>query len=198
MFKKIVHQLQPSRSIFFLLVAVMVIILGLGVRRAGAASPSHYSILAETMQPLDSSIGYNNVSAYLVTTANSSVAVQTAYVGQVHLPDGAIISAVRVYGIDSDTSQNFLACMYRYNQDAALVYDPVTSCFSTTSSPGKTSLNLPLASTDARTIDNLTYSYSVFIVLPKASVLNVNIPTLGVLRIVIDWSYPSFLPLINK
>jgi len=198
MFKNIVHNFQSLWWVFILFTVALVIGLSLYAQRVAAAGASHYSILAETIQPLDSTIGFNNTSAYLVTTAGSTVNAGTQYVAQVNLPDGAVISDVRVYGIDSDTVKNIGAGMYRYNQDNTPVYSSVTNFVPSSGNPGKTVLNLPMTSVAAATIDNLTYSYSVFIDLPRATELNTTTPNLGILRIIIDWSYPTYVPLISR
>lgn len=171
------------------------IVFGLNAQTARAASAQHLAILAESVQPLDSTIQFNNKSAYLVTSQNSSLSGGAQYIAQVHLPDGAVISGVHLYGIDSDSSQDVGAALYRYNLQDSPVWGakPVAVYATTTGSAGKFSLAL-VVNTDVATVDNVNYSYGVYISLPKATVYSADLPTLALLRIVIDWGYVAYLP----
>lgn len=86
----------------------------------------YYSLLAETMQPIDSSIGYDNTEAFLTTTGESSTGV-TCYIGQLDLPHGARIVAVRGYGPDTDSKREFYFRLYRYSLYHEPVWEGVTN-----------------------------------------------------------------------
>jgi hypothetical protein len=189
---------QRFAWIGFVFLAISVLVLGMNFRFANAASAQHLSILAESIQPLDSTIQFNNSpSAYLVTTTNSTANPNTSYVAQVNLPDGAVISGINVYGLDSD-SLSFGAALYRYNQDLTPVYQAVTAFTTSVGSAGKVVVHLTPLSNALATVDNLTYSYGIYIDLPKANVLSVSLPNLAILRIVVDWGYPTYLPVLSR
>jgi hypothetical protein len=157
-----------------------------GVDAAGFAAAghthqaAHFSLLAETMRPIDSSIGYDNTSAYLKTTLNSTLPA-TSYIGQLNLPDGSTISGARCYGQDSDPAGEFSFGLYRYGV-ATPPYTAVTSYVSSGAafSGGAVTLTATVVSTYA-VVDNATYSYGLFLTLPKAQS-----GQLGVLRCVVD------------
>jgi hypothetical protein len=89
-----------------------------------------YSLLAETMQPIDSSVRYDNSEALLTTTQNSS-GLETGYIGQLSLPDGARIVSVKGLGIDTDPTSEFIFRLYRYKLGDDPVFSTVTdSAFS--------------------------------------------------------------------
>ena len=168
----------------------------------GSISGTPYAILAETMSPLTSDIKYDKVSAYLVTTGN--LGSQTpAYIGQVNLPNGSTIVGVAAYGIDMDTAvgKEFSYCLFRYSLEVAPVWGakPVTPCVSSnpiSGSGNKIYLYSPADATLA-TVDNANYSYGVYLTLPPATATT-NPPILGVLRFVVYWNYPVYLPSVTK
>ncbi len=188
-----------SRALILLALLVL-IVLGWNALPARAAAANHYAILAEAMTPADSSIQYNNyASAYLVTAANSTLNSATAYLAPLNLPDGAVISAVRVYGIDNDLTNNVGAALYRYNQDTVPVWGakPVAVYSNASGSAGKFTLNLAV-NADVAAVDNALYSYAIYLTLPRAASYSVDPPNLAVLRVVVDWGYTSFLPISQR
>ncbi len=189
-------RIQWLLPVFLLIAATALTFSFQNVRSAGI---QHFSILAESMHPIDSTIQFNNTSAYLVTTSNSTYSPgEATYIGQVNLPDGAVISGVHIYGIDRDNSVNFGAGLYRYNQDSAPVFAAVTTFQNTTAAPNKVVMNQVPISSGLATIDNQNYSYGLFINLPRSTAApNISNPDLAILRIVIDWSYDTYLPVIQ-
>jgi len=174
--------------------ALFILIPDISSRVALAGSVQHYSLLAETMRPLDSSIEYNNWSAYLTTTKNSSVNLSTAYIGQLDLPHGTRIAAVRCFGNDSDPSGEFYFILYRYN----LWHDPVWSQVSSIVGSGflfdagKIMVEATI-DTDMNVVDNDQFSYGIYLELPEASS-----GELGLLRCVVDTTYTIALPLMQR
>lgn len=163
-------------------------------RVALAGSIQHYSLLAETMHPIDSSIEYNNYSAFLTTTKNSSVNLSTDYIGQLDLPHGTRIAAARCFGKDSDPSGEFFISLYRYN----LWHDPVYSQVSSIDGSGylfdagKIMVETTIDA-DMNVVDNDQFSYGIYLDLPKASS-----GELGLLRCVVDTTYNIALPVIQR
>jgi hypothetical protein len=163
----------------------VVVLLGFvpGVTRLVVAdSVRHFSLLAETMQPIDSSIVYDNTMAYLKTVQDSTVSLETSYIGQLDLPDGASIVNVQCFGLDTDSSEEFYFRLYRYNLYDDPVWSPVTDfAFSGVAfSAGKVEVNAPVDPANA-VVDNAQYSYGIFLALPAATS-----GQLGVLRCVVD------------
>ena len=176
------------------LVALLGWVPGVKAEAVQASGSRHFSLLAETMQPIDSSIEYNNFSAFLTTTQNSSVSSATSYIGQLDLPDGAQITAVRCEGLDSDTTGEFFFRLYRYT----LYNDPVWSDVTDFAysgyawSGGKITVVADINSVNA-VVDNDNYAYAIILVLPLG-----DSGPLGFLRCVIDTSYSNNLPLVQN
>jgi hypothetical protein len=174
--------------------ALLGFIPGVGARAAMADSVQHFSLLAETMQPLDSSIGYDNTMAFLRTTQDSTISPPASYIGQLNLPNGARIVGVRCFGLDTDPNGEFYFRLYRYN----LWDDPVWSAVTDFAysgvlfSSGKVMIEAAIDANMAL-VDNVNFSYGLFLVLPKAQSGD-----LGVLRCVVDTSYAISLPLVQR
>ncbi len=174
--------------------ALLGFVPGVSVRVAAADGVQHFSLLAETMQPIDSSIGYDNTMAFLKTTQNSTVSFPTSYIGQLDLPDRAKIVGVRCFGLDSDPNGEFYFRLYRYSLWSDPVWSPVTGFASSgvAFSGGKVVLEATV-DPNAAVVDNAQYSYGIFLVLPKAQS-----GELGVLRCVVDTTYAVSLPLVQR
>jgi hypothetical protein len=183
------------------ILAMAVVLLGfapgLAAQLTRADSVQHFSLLASTMQPLDSSIRYNNTGAFLKTIQESTISTSTVYVGQLDLPDGARIVRVRGFGLDTDPMFEFSFRLYRYNLYADPVQSPVTGLASsgTYTQAGKIVISAPVYS-DMAVIDNDQYSYGILLTLPKP--YNPPFQDLGVLRFVVDTSYSVQLPLVLR
>ena len=198
MLKRTIITFQSFRHHFLLFASILAIILILNPPRVGAAGGGHYSIPARAIQPVDSTVGFNSFSGYLITTSESTESFgMDTFIASVNLPDGATISAVHVYGIDSDPDANFSARMYRY-QATDPVATPVTDRASSSGSIGNTVIDLPIPDGAAAMIDNETYSYTVNIYQPEQTTGSLAEPALAILRIVIDWSYSVYLPAVSK
>ena len=152
-----------------------------------AASIQRYSLLAETMQPVDSSISYNNTSAYLTTTTDSTVNGVSQYIGQLNLSDGATIINVIGFGIDTDPNGEFYFRLYRYNLTGDPVWSPVTGFASSGVPFSNGKIDIPaLVDPSMAAVDNAQFSYGLFLVLPAASS-----GQLGVLRFLVETSVPQ-------
>ena len=147
----------------------VVICLGLG-GKAEAAGSAYFSFLSETMRPIDSTIQYNCNDGYLKTTQDSTMNVNTQYIANLHLSHGETIISVKGYGIDSSPLA-FYFRLYRYNISDNPVWTAVTGfAYSNDGSfvGNKTTVTATVNPTYA-TVDNLNYSYGLFLVLPADS-----------------------------
>ncbi len=172
--------------------ALLGFIPGVIARTATAGSAQHFSLLAEAMQPVDSSIGYDNYQAFLKTTQESTVSIETTYVGQVNLPDGATIVGVRCFGQDSDPNREFYFRLYRYNLEGDPVWSAVTDfAYSGVAFSGGKLVVEATVDPSTALVDNTLFSYGIYVVLPKATSGD-----LGLLRCVVDASYAVSLPLV--
>jgi hypothetical protein len=178
-------------------VALLGVVPGVRARLAMADSVRHFSLLAQTMQPVDSSIGYDNTDAFLKTVQESMINTSTVYIGQLDLPDGARIVSVRGFGLDTDPFFEFSFRLYRYNLYSDPVWSSVTDLASSGVSfqGGKVEVNAQVYA-DMAVIDNDQYSYGISLVLPTA--YNPPNQDLGVLRFVVDTSYTAFLPSVRR
>jgi len=187
--------LVVQATILAMVVVLLGFVPGIGAQLAMADSVQHFSLLASTMQPLDSSIGYNNTGGYLKTIQASTINTSTVYVGQLDLPNGARIVSVRGLGLDSDPIFEFAFRLYRYNLYGNPVSSPVTGLASsgTNFQGGKIEVSAPVYS-DMAVIDNDQYSYGILLTLPVP--YSPPYQDLGVLRFVVDTSYSVQLPLV--
>lgn len=177
-------------------VALMGFVPGVRAQQAAATGVHHFSLLAETMQPVDSTIGYDNYYAYLTTTQNSTVWGTGSYIGQLDLPDGAQITAVRCYGQDTDPSHEFQFQVWRYRLwDEPNVFSEVTE-YKTSGvawAGGKVMLTAAVVA-GRETVDNAEYSYGLYVLMPAPSAGT----QLGLLRCVVDANYAAYLPAVQK
>lgn len=146
-----------------------------------AKGSAYFSFLAETMRPVDSTIQYDCNDAYLKTIQDSTLQI-TQYIGSVHLPHGESIISVKGYGIDSSPLA-FYFRLYRYNISEDPVWSSITDfAYSDSGSfEGNKTTVTAIVNPDFATVDNLNYSYGLFLVLP-ADITN----ELKVLRFVIE------------
>ena len=184
----------------WILVGVLALVLVSGVVAglATADSERHFSLMARTMQPADSSIRYDSYDdGYLRTVQESSLNAETVYAGQVDLPDGAAVVGVRAYGLDSDPVGEFCFGLVRCD----LYDDPVCSavtqvvCSGEFAQPGKIELQAPLQANVAG-VDNVNYSYNIFVRLPTP--YNPPYQDLGILRFRVDTSYSAHVPMVQR
>jgi hypothetical protein len=192
--RKVLRIIVVLQAVLLLgLVAMFGLVPGLGSRGARADSVQHFSLLAETMQPVDSTIEYDSYDAYLETTQDSSLNT-TAYIGQVTLPDGANIVGVRCFGEDDDPNPDaeFSFALFRYSLVAN--FEAVTEWVSS-DNQGKQQVQAPVLSDPhlIAAVDNAAYSYGIYLTLPEPVA-----GTLRVLRCVVDTSYSVQLPFINR
>ena len=195
--KTVILILVVQATILAIVVVLLGFMPGIAAQSAMADSVQHFSLLASTMQPLDSSIRYNNTGAFLKTTQGSTINTSTVYVGQLDLPDGARIVSVRGFGLDTDPIFEFSFQLYRYNLYGNPVGSPVTDLASSGTSfqGGKIVMSAPVDS-DMAVIDNDQYSYGILLTLPVP--YSPPYQDLGVLRFVVDTGYSVQLPLVQK
>lgn len=187
--------LVVQATILAMAVVLLGFVPGIGAQLAMADSVQHFSLLASTMQPLDSSIRYNNTGAFLKTIQESTLYTSTVYVGQLDLPAGARIVSVRGFGLDTDPFFEFSFRLYRYNLYSSPVGSPVTGLASsgTYFQGGKIVVSAPVYS-DMAVIDNDQYSYGILLTLPVPYAPPYQ--DLGMLRFVVDTNYSVQLPLV--
>lgn len=173
------------------------LMLVLIARLAMADSVQHFSLMARTMQPVDSSIRYDSYDGYLRTVQESSMNEVTVYVGQVDLPDGANVVGVRAFGLDSDPFFGFCFGLVRYNLAENPVYSQVTDivCSGEYPQPGKIELEAPVRA-GAAVVDNVNYGYNIVVRLPTPYAPPNQ--DLAVLRFLVDTGYSAHLPLVQR
>ncbi|MCP3997117.1 MAG: S-layer homology domain-containing protein [bacterium] len=140
----------------------------------------YFSLLAETMQPVDSTIGYDNTQALLTTTSVSSLNGSATYVGQVDLPHGTTIQRVIAHGFDGSATEEYTFALFRYSLFDTPVWTQTTD-FRRSGIPwnGGNLVSELLPYPAMAQVDNLNYSYGVFVELPADM-------SLGVLRFVVE------------
>ena len=92
-----------------------------------AGGVQHFSLLAATMQTMDSTISYDSEDGLLRTVQESTSHEVTAYRGQVDQPDGARVVGVRGFGLDTDPFFEFCYSLDRYNLYNEPVYEAMMS-----------------------------------------------------------------------
>jgi hypothetical protein len=152
------------------------VLLAFSSQRCFASDYRFFSILAETMRPLDSTIGYDCHEGYLETTSDSTEH-STQYIAQVNLPQGSTVDTVSCYGYDNDDKDfSFQLYRYRFNGEGENVFEAVSDeGDSYGADPGYVDLTvgavLPTPETPGiAVINNEHYSYGLYLNLPKASV----------------------------
>ena len=139
-----------------------------------AAEYRYFSILAETMRPIDSSIEFNCNDGNLRTMTDSSLNGSTQYIGQVNLPHGTTIVNASCYGYDDDTTDfQFALFRYRFNGVGNPVFEAITNHGFSSTAPGSyaeitVGLVSPLDPPGLAVVNNEDYSYGLFLGLPKA------------------------------
>lgn len=132
-----------------------------------AAESAYFSILAETMNPVDSSIEFDSDNGYLKTTSGSI----GQYIAQINLPHDSKIISAKFYGYDTDTNNiSFAVYRYRFNGEGIDVFEQVTETKDTSlSAPGYSELtSLPIPVPAFNTVNNKDYSYGLYLNLPVA------------------------------
>jgi hypothetical protein len=179
-------------------VLALVLMSAVVARLTMADSVRHFSLMARTMQPADSSIRYDTYDdGYLRTVQESSMNEETVYIGQVDLPDGATVVDVRAFGLDSHPFGEFCFGLVHCNLDDDPACSAVTQevCSGELAQPGKAELQAPVLSNMA-VVDNVNYSYSIFVQLPTP--YNPPYQDLGILRFRVDTIYSAQLPLVER
>ena len=137
----------------------------------GAVEFRYFSVLAGAMRPVISSTDYYSNIGYLATISGS---IGDQYVAQVNLPDGAEIVDVTCYGVDSD-SDEFLFALTRSrfngpgNNVTELITSPAYSNDTDGSSGVVSSAGTNPTPAGLNFINNLDFSYGLYLTLPEAS-----------------------------
>jgi len=140
----------------------------------------YFSLLAETMQPVDSTIGYDNTQGSLHTTSVSAISFSATYIGQVDLPDGATIVRVVAYGYDGASVAAYRVAMFRYSVFDVPVWTQMTDWIvSGFAWSGGALVSEGAVYPSLAEVDNLNYSYGIFVDLPPHA-------NLSVLRFVVE------------
>ena len=157
--------------------------------------PGYYSISSGEMGPTDHTIGYQAAGGWISTTVESTLRPDTTlYAAGLHLPQGARITKLVVYGYDDDTSQNFGYRALGVTLDGgAVLFQNVTDWANSGTSGGN--LVGEVAANDGEDIvDNSIYSYLVIADLPVAS----GGSELKIMGFRVDYSFDSYVPLTMK
>jgi hypothetical protein len=141
--------------------------------RSFASDYRYFSILAETMRPIDSTIGFDCELGYLKTTSDSTLNASSQYIAQVNLPHGSTVDTVSCYGYDNDNNDfSFTLFRYRFNGIGNDVFQQVSQEGDSSVSSGYIDLTVgpifPLNPPGIAVINNEDYSYGLFLNLPKA------------------------------
>ncbi len=134
-----------------------------------------FSILAETMRPLDSTIEFDCDDGNLKTTTNSTLHPSSAqYIAQVNLPHGSTIDSVSCYGYDNDNNDfSFMLYRYRFNGEGKDVFEPVSQEGISSVAAPATYVDLtvgpvfPLDPPGIAVVNNEDFSYGLYLNLPK-------------------------------
>lgn len=177
-----------------LLVVGMLIGLALDsqAQPAAAQNVQRFSLLAATMQPVESSIEYDTEDGFLRTVLGTA-----GYGGQVDLPDGAQVVGLRGFGLDTDPNSQFCCGLMRFT----LYNDPVGElitdlvCSGESFQGGEVVLDAPVHS-GMTSVDNEQYSYAILLVLPEPG--DPPLQDLAVLRFVVESTYQVQLPLVPR
>jgi hypothetical protein len=156
-----------------------------GIDSAGfvqSAELQYFSLLAETMQPVDSTIEFNNTQGSLQTTQDTALFGATTYIGQVDLPHGATIERVIAYGNDGSVTDEYGFAVFRYSLFDSPVWTQMTDWrFSGIPWSGGNLVSEEQVYPAMAQVDNLTYSYGIFAQLPADM-------SLSILRFVVETS----------
>lgn len=134
----------------------------------------YFSLLAETMQPIDSTIGYDNTMGSLHTTSVSTLTGSATYIGQVDLPDGATIVRVLAHGNDATAAAEYGFALYRYSVFDSPVWTQMTDWMvSGFAWSGGALVTEAQVYPSLAQVDNMSYSYGVFVDLPPDADLSV-------------------------
>ncbi len=155
--------------------------------------PGYYSISSGEMQPTDYTIGYQSAAGWLTTTQESTLRDATLYASGLHLPQGARITKLVVYGYDDDPSADFWFRAAGVGLDGDVVIQGVTDVTYSDTSAG--AFVAQVAANDGHNIvDNSIYQYLVIAHLPVAS----SEKRLNIMGFRVDYTFDSYAPLVMK
>lgn len=156
--------------------------------------PGYYSITSAEMAPTDYTIDYQAAQGWISTTVESSLRDLTLYGAGLHLPQGASVTKLVVYGYDDDATEDF---WYRItgialDGDAVLVQDVTDVTYSDTDVGAFVG---QVAANDGEDIiDNSVYNYAVVAHLPVAT----EGYQLKIMGFRVDYSFDGYVPLAMK
>ena len=156
--------------------------------------PGYYSITCGEMVPTDDTIGYQTAQGWISTTVESSLRDTTLYAAGLHLPQGARITKLVVYGYDDDPSEDFWyrAAGVTLDGDAVLVQNVTDATYSDTDVGAF--VDYAEANEGEDLVDNSVYQYLVIAHLPAAS----EGKELKIMGFRVDYSFDTYVPLTMK
>ena len=156
--------------------------------------PGYYSIGSGEMVPTDYTIEYQAAQGWITTTVESSLRPITLYAAGLHLPQGARVTKLVVYGYDDDPSKDFWyrAFGVTLDGDAVLLQQVTDVTYSDTD--GGAFVDYAEANEGEDLVDNSVYQYLVIAHLPVAS----GGSQLKIMGFRVDYSFDSYVPLTMK
>ena len=156
--------------------------------------PGYFSISSGEMVPTDHTIGYQAAGGWISTTVESSLRDITLYAAGLHLPQGARVTKLVVYGYDDDPSKDFWyrAAGVTLDGDAVLMQYVTDITYSDTNVGAFVG---EVAANDGEdVVDNSIYSYLVIAHLPAAG----EGKELKIMGFRVDYSFDAYVPLAMK
>lgn len=156
--------------------------------------PGYYSISPGDMVPTDYTIEYQAAQGWISTTVESTLRDSTLYAAGLHLPQGARVTRLVVYGYDDDPSQDFWyrAAGETLDGDAVLLQEVTDVTYSDTSVGAF--VDYAEANEGEDVIDNSIYQYLVIAHLPVAT----EDSELKIMGFRVDYSFDTYVPLTMR
>ena len=156
--------------------------------------PGYYSITSGEMVPTDYTIEYQAAQGWISTTLESTLRDSTLYAAGLHLPQGARVTKLVVYGYDDDPVDNFWYRIAGITLDggAVLMQDVTDITYSGTDVGAFVG---EVAANDGEDlVDNSVYNYAVVAHLPVAS----EGYQLKIMGFRVDYEFAAYVPVAMK
>jgi len=156
--------------------------------------PGYYSIGSGEMLATDHTIGYQAAGGWISTTMESSVRDTTFYVAGVHLPQGARVTKLVVYGYDDDPDKDFWYRALGVALDGHVVLMQYVTDITSSATAVGGFVDYAEGIEGQNVVDNSVYQYVVVVQLPVAS------PDyqLKIMGFRVDYSFDAYVPLTMK
>jgi len=156
--------------------------------------PGYYSIGAGEMAPSDHTIEYQAGRGWITTTVESTLRDTTMYAAGLHLPQGARVTKLVVYGYDDDPDKDFWyrAAGITLDGDAVLLQEVTDMTYSATDAGAF--VGEVAANEGENVVDNSIYNYAVVAHLPVGSEGH----ELKIMGFRVDYSFDAYVPLAMK